>query len=376
MSDMQRVGAIHKTLWAIGSTLCALWIRLVLDPFLGDHLPYTTFFVATAVTVLYAGIWPALLVVAMSGGAANWFFISPRSTLRLSNSVDEIGYLTFVLASLTLIAFGHAFDKARDRTTKVMEELRSSREELRALAGRLEQIVEERTRELTQSQERLRALAAELNLAEQRERNRLATDLHDHLAQMLVLAKMKLSQARKVPGFLPKGQGLLNEIDDALAQSLTYTRTLVANLAPPALRDFGLLAGLRWLSEQMRYQGLVVSLHSSLEHLKLPEDQAILLFQSIRELLINVTKHAQSNQATVSVDHQMDTLRIEVEDDGVGFEPAAVNKSGTKESTGFGLFSIRERMRALGGTFDVESKAGYGTTARLTLPVDHMTGSV
>src|SRR5689334_11131181 len=98
---MQRLGAIHKILWAIGSTLCALWMRLVLDPFLGDHLPYTTFFVATAVTVLYAGVWPALLVVAMSGVAANWFFISPRFTLRLSNSVDEIGYLTFVLASLT-----------------------------------------------------------------------------------------------------------------------------------------------------------------------------------------------------------------------------------------------------------------------------------
>jgi signal transduction histidine kinase len=360
---------MRKILWAIGSTLCALWMRLLLDPFLGDHLPYTTFFVATAVTVLYAGVWPALLVVAMSGVAANWFFISPRFTLRLSNSVDEIGYLTFVLASLTLIAFGHAFDRARDRTTKVMEELRSSREELRDLAGRLEQIVEERTQELTQSQERLRALAAELNLAEQRERNRLATDLHDHLAQMLVLAKMKLSQARQVPAFLPKGQGLLNEVDDALAQSLTYTRTLVANLAPPALRDFGLLAGLRWLAEQMRFQGLVVSVQTSFELLKLPEDQAILLFQSIRELLINVTKHAQSNQATVSLDHQAGSLRIEVRDTGVGFDPAAAQKHSTQEYSKFGLFSIGERMRALGGTFAVESRPGCGTTARLTLPL-------
>jgi len=373
---MQRLGAIHKALWAIGSTLCALWTRLVLDPYLGDHLPYTTFFVATAITVLYAGVWPALLVVTMSGVAANWFFISPRFTLALSSSVDEIGYLTFFLASFTVIAFGHAFDRARDRATKVIEELHSSQEELRALAGRLEQMVGERTWELTRTQERLRALAAELNLAEQRERNRLATDLHDHLAQLLVLAKMKLSQARQVPGFLPKAQGLLNEVDHAVAQSLTYTRTLVANLAPPALRDFGLLAGLRWLADQMRFHGLVVSLHNSFEHLKLPEDQAILVFQSVRELLINVTKHAQSNQATVSLDHQTGTLRIEVRDNGVGFDQAAASTNSTEEASKFGLFSIGERMRALGGTFEVESKPGCGTTARLTLPATSVTGSV
>jgi signal transduction histidine kinase len=366
---MLRLGAIRKVLWAIGSTLSALWTRLVLDPYLGDHLPYTTFFVAIAITVIYAGVWPALLAVGISAVAANWFFISPRYTLALSSSVDQIGYLTFFVASLTLIAFGHAFDKTRDRAAKVMEELRSSRTELKELAGRLEHIVEERTRELTQSQDRLRALAAELNLAEQRERNRLASDLHDHLAQMLVLAKMKLSQARRGPWVLPKGEELLTDVDDALAQSLTYTRTLVANLAPPALRDFGLLAGLRWLTEQMRYQGLVVSLHTSVERLKLPEDQVILLFQSIRELLINVTKHAQANQAAVTLDHQMSTLRIEVRDNGVGFDPAAVTPDTSEQLPRFGLFSIRERMLALGGTFEVESKAGCGTTARLTLPM-------
>ena len=244
-----------------------------------------------------------------------------------------------------------------------MEELRLSQSNLRSLAERLEQLVEERTCELTQSQERLRALATELNLAEQRERNRLATDLHDHLAQMLVLAKMKLSQARRAP--VPKGQALLNEVDDALAQALTYTRTLVANLAPPALRDFGLLAGLRWLIEQMRYQGLVVTLYSSFDHLKLPEHQAILLFQSIRELLINVTKHAQCDEATVNLDLHDGTLRIEVHDKGVGFNPAGSDKTQTENSSKFGLFSIGERMRALGGTFEVESKQQGGTTAIL-----------
>jgi signal transduction histidine kinase len=230
------------------------------------------------------------------------------------------------------------------------------------------ELAQERIRTLTQSQVRLRALATELNLTEQRERKRLSTELHDHLAQILVLGKMKVSQARQLPGLIPKCQGLLNEVDQVLTQSLTYTRTLVADLAPPALRDFGLLGGLRWLVGQMRHHGLTVSLQTSLEALQLPENEAIPLFQSIRELLTNVVKHAQSEEAIVSLDLNMGTLRIEVQDNGVGFDPVAEIKN-TENAPKFGLFSIGERMSALGGSFEVESMPGHGTTATLTFPV-------
>ena len=230
------------------------------------------------------------------------------------------------------------------------------------------EVEQERTRALTLSQARLRGLVTELNLAEQRERKRLAAELHDHLAQMLVLGKMKVSQARQVPGLMPRCLGLLNEVDEVLTQSLAYTRTLVADLVPPALRDFGLVAGLRWLVEQMGRYGLAISLHTSFERLQLPENQVILLFQSIRELLTNVMKHAQTNEATVSLNQHMGTLRIEVRDNGVGFDSVARTKI-PDDSSKFGLFSIAERMPALGGTFEVDSIPGHGTIARLTLPV-------
>jgi len=236
------------------------------------------------------------------------------------------------------------------------------------------ELAQERTRALTQSQARLRALTTELNLAEQRERKRLATELHDHLAQLLALGKMKVSQARQLPGLMSRCASLLNEVDQVLTQSLTYTRTLVADLAPPALRDFGLLAGLRWLIKQMREHGLEVSLHTSLEQLQLPEDQTILLFQTIRELLTNVMKHAQSAEATVSLDQDMDHLWFEVRDNGIGFDPVAAIKN--TDTSKFGLFSIGERMSTLGGTFEVESILGQGTIARLTLPVTEKSSSV
>jgi signal transduction histidine kinase len=231
------------------------------------------------------------------------------------------------------------------------------------------ELAQERTRALTQSQARLRALATELNLAEQQERKRMAMELHDHLGQMLVGGKIQLSQARKLPGLMPRCQGLLNEVDQVLTQSITYTRTLVADLAPPALRDFGLLGGVEWLVEQMRHHGLAVSLQTSLEQLHLPESQAILLFQSIRELLTNVMKHAKSDEVTVSLNQDMGTLWLEVRDNGVGFDSVAAIKN-TENVSKFGLFSIGERMQALGGTFEVESMPGHGTIARLTLPVN------
>jgi signal transduction histidine kinase len=92
------------------------------------------------------------------------------------------------------------------------------------------------------------------------------------------------------------------------------------------------------------------------------------LFQSVRELLTNVLKHAESDETTVSLDQDVGTLRIEVRDNGVGFDPVA-EISNMDNSSKFGLFSISERMPALGGTFEVESMTGHGTIARLTVPV-------
>jgi signal transduction histidine kinase len=128
-----------------------------------------------------------------------------------------------------------------------------------------------------------------------------------------------------------------------------------------------LLGGLEWLIGQMRHDGLAVSLHTSLEQLQLSEHQTIPLFQSIRELLTNVMKHAGSDDVTVSLEQHMGTLRIEVRDNGVGFDPVAVKK---EDFSKFGLFSIGERMQAIGGTFELESMPGHGTIAKLTLPVN------
>ena len=164
-------------------------------------------------------------------------------------------------------------------------------------------------------------------------------------------------------------EGWLSESEDILQQALTYTRTLVAQLTPMALHQFGLGAALKWLGDQMRQQHRLtvkVDLDDRLS-VALPEDQAVLVFQSVRELLINVAKHARVEKATIRMAQDESQLRITVRDEGRGADPAVFSGGGT--SSKFGLFSIRERMHALGGTFELLSAPGKGTTAMLTLPL-------
>jgi PAS domain S-box-containing protein len=255
----------------------------------------------------------------------------------------------------------------RDITQRKMAE-----DELRVMTVELDKRVAVRTQELVQSQDRLRALATELNLAEQRERTRLAEELHDHLQQMLVLGKLKVGQAKQSTPVLAD---LIKEFEEIFSTALTYTRTLVAELSPPVLREQGLAEALKWLGEYMKKYGMVVKLSVPEKFkLELAENQKVLLFQSVRELLINSSKHSGSHEAWVTLEQVNGQLRIHVLDKGVGFDLAFVATSAKPASEGtlssqFGLFSIRERMKALGGKLDIRSSPGSGTAAILELPV-------
>ncbi|WHZ29586.1 MAG: PAS domain-containing protein [Nitrospira sp.] len=261
-----------------------------------------------------------------------------------------------------------------DDRKQAEEALREAQARLQRWNVELEQAVNMKTAELRQSQDRLRALTSELNLAEQRERKRLATELHDHLQQMLVVGKLTVGQGKRMASGVPACETVMKKIDGILSDALTYSRTLVAELSPPVLRDHGLAASLKWLAEYMKKkheQAVTVAVPDD-QGLDLPEDQRVLLFQSVRELLINSAKHAGTGQATLTMEKRADHLCITVRDEGMGFTPAAAAAAGMPSggiSSKFGLYSIQERMRALGGTFTIDSAPGHGTSATLLLPL-------
>jgi len=244
----------------------------------------------------------------------------------------------------------------------------------------LERKLAARTQELSRSLVDLRSLATALDAAEQRERTRLATELHDYLAQLLVLGRMKIGLLQRLP--LPlAGDEMVQEVEDVLTQALQYCQTLMAELSPPILHEQGLVAGIRALATQMKRHDLEVRVDlDQIDECAVPLSCAVLLFRSVRELLINTAKHAAVKQATVRLTCDQGLLQIVVRDEG-GFDLAASQGpqpagTGSVFSSKIGLLTIRERMKVLNGRFDLVSAPKQGTTATLTLPLGPRTTSI
>lgn len=232
---------------------------------------------------------------------------------------------------------------------------------------RLERRVKERTQSLIEYQEQLRTLASKLTLVEHRERRRLATDLHDYLAQLLVVCRMKLGQATHMTDS-PDLQKILKETDEVLDESLTYTRSLVAELSPTVLYQFGLPRALEWLGEQMQNHGLTIQVKNEVRQISLPPDHTILVYQTVRELLFNIVKHAGVSEASLLFRQDEEFLFVNVSDSGVGFVPPDLDEKGSPIMT-YGLMSIRERVEALKGHFVLDSAPGKGTRVQLWIPL-------
>jgi signal transduction histidine kinase len=217
-------------------------------------------------------------------------------------------------------------------------------------------------------QKQLQSLASELSLAEERERRRIAVDLHDRIAQSLAFARIKIDTIKSSCGSDELGR-MLTEVAELLGQTIQETRSLTIEICPPILYELGFEAALEWLSEQTQEQyGIKTSFTNDQQQKPLDDDIQTMLFQATRELLVNIAKHAQARSAHVSIQRDDSHVCISVEDDGIGFDMAAAEANIGSEG-GFGLFSIRERLKYLGGSLECNSQAGQGTRISITAPL-------
>ena len=224
-----------------------------------------------------------------------------------------------------------------------------------------------------QLEEQLRSVLSRLVSAEERERRRVAADLHDRIGQTLAVCKMKSEAARAAAGSGDAGSGdlagLLGDLVELIGQAIQETRSLTFELCPPVLYELGLEAALEWLVEQTRERhGLPVRCEDDGQPKPLADDVRMALFRAASELLNNIVKHAGAERARVSIRKVDDRVQVEVEDDGRGFETLDGRFSAT-ESGGFGLFSIRQRMEFLGGSVSIDSRLNRGTRVVLTAPL-------
>ena len=217
-------------------------------------------------------------------------------------------------------------------------------------------------------QEKLQSLASELSLVEERERRSIATDLHDQIGQTLSVIKMRCFELRnnlQSPELLDQ----VDEIKGLVRQTIKDTRSLTFELSPPVLYELGLVAALEWLAEEFQNNhGLRCSVESDNKPKPLSQDFEVVLFRSVRELLINIVKHAKANMVKITIRVNKKNLRVRVSDDGIGFSPETKAPKAYKDQQ-FGLFNITERIRHLGGKLEVDSQKGKGTMVTLVAPL-------
>jgi PAS domain S-box-containing protein len=238
---------------------------------------------------------------------------------------------------------------------------------LQHLNATLEQQVAARTALAEQRAHDLRRLAAELSRAEHNERKRLANLLHDQLQQLLMAVRLQLPVLAEVDP--PERERHLAKLDGLLVECLTVSRNLTQELSPPILQMGTLPETIRWLGAWFRERhGLNVTVESENGLPETPEHLRIFLFHAARELLFNVIKHSGRLEARVELAGTGGWLTLQVEDQGANFDAQAVEAL-VERPEGFGVFNIRERLKALGGRLEIEATPRRGACFRLVIPL-------
>ena len=147
------------------------------------------------------------------------------------------------------------------------------------------------------------------------------------------------------------------------------TQSLISEIGCPTLHEVGFVEAIKSLTAKIEEQHhLVIQFHNDGQQKYIGKELSILLFRSVRELLVNIVKHSKAKNARVSIARHGEKLRIDVQDDGIGFNPSEIGRRPDRELS-FGFFSIRERLYIFGGTIHIKSKPYKGTNVTLEVPL-------
>lgn len=301
-------------------------------PQLRERESFVVFLGAIMLSAWYGGWGPGVIGSLLSAGLVNYYIVQPPGEFTF-NEETVVTHLGFLLVAVMICYLNAQRAKAQEAAE--------------------------------QQQKKLQSLASELSLAEERERRNLAACLHDRVGQSLALARIKLLEFRTRVD--PAALEQFDELPNLLKQILIETRSLTFELSPPILYEFGLDAALEWLCEHFKKDhSLNCSYVRATPIPPLQLDRRVTLFQAVRELLTNIVKHANASHATVRVEQIQSELNVTVVDDGIGMNTALLTGVASKPDV-FGLFSIDERIRHLGGTMRVDSRQGQGTQVTLVM---------
>lgn len=230
---------------------------------------------------------------------------------------------------------------------------KKAEEELRKYQEHLEELVEERTR-------KLKELARQLVDNQEQVQTTIGNELHDEVGQLLTYTALLLDRNLK-----KQDQKMIEEAREIVSQVLSQVRNMSSMLSPRLLRSQGLSEALYSLIDEFRQRtGIAVTFTCPHECVTVPEDTALAVYRIIQEALTNITRHAQATETEVRITDGGNELRLEITDNGVGFDPAA--RTATN-----GLAGMKERAMAMGGECSIVSKTGKGTRVTARIPLDN-----
>jgi PAS domain S-box-containing protein len=234
----------------------------------------------------------------------------------------------------------------------------------------LEQCIEERTSKVSLQSDMLRALTHQLSRTKQQERLRLAKILHDQVQQLIVAAQLQLDSLRQ--GIDPEYEPLqetVQSIHAVLQEAIEASRSLAVDLFPPVLHEIGLIAALEWLAERMHArEKFQIHIDAEPDAEPIREETRYMLFECVRELILNVIKHADVREVHLNVRRTEDNnIKLVTRDGGKGFDLGLIEKRSPQDTT-FGLYSIQQRLKYIGGQMDIETAIGRGCRIVLTVP--------
>jgi signal transduction histidine kinase len=208
------------------------------------------------------------------------------------------------------------------------------------------------------------ALSAFLQTSAEREKASLARELHDELGGILTPAKMDLAWLQARLGSNPEYAERMRRLGLLIDQGIDLKRRVIERLRPSLLDHLGLAAAIQWYTEEVcRDSGLECDIRVAPTFERLPADLEIAFYRLVQDSLSNVVRHAQAKKVTVSLQRTQDALALEVSDDGIGIGDLAAARR-----LSYGMSSMRQRVRAMGGSFEVTSTPGQGTRVRALVP--------
>lgn len=249
-------------------------------------------------------------------------------------------------------------------------------EELVATKADLEQKVAHRTRELQKAQEalaqkaiQLRELFNETVDIQERERQRIAQDMHDGINQLLIgaLLELKSGRERLLAGNLAQADDSLQAVQGILRNVETEIKGIIYDLRPPTLDALGFVSELRRFVQdfnQFTDMNCVVKVVG--KNARLPGEVEISIYRLVQEALQNAYSHASARNVEVIIHFTADEVEVSIRDDGVGFDLNAVEQTHSRH---FGLITMRERAKSLNGLLNIQTQPGYGTCINLVIPV-------